>query len=100
MDQDQNTKQPMMGGPAQPTQGYPQPIQDQPVPGQQPTQYGDPVQPQYQGIPQQPMPNGEITPKATPAMFRGVVNSVFCECPSCGQATHTRVELQNSPIQW
>ncbi|CAI2378016.1 unnamed protein product [Moneuplotes crassus] len=44
--------------------------------------------------------NGQVAPIANPSMFRGVTTSVFCQCPSCGQATHTRVEIANSPMQW
>ncbi|CAI2377089.1 unnamed protein product [Moneuplotes crassus] len=67
-----------------------------------PTYQGIP-QPQYfqaQGYPPHQFGNGGVAPKVTPAMFRGVLTSVFCECPSCGQVTHTRVEEENSPLQW
>ncbi|CAI2379906.1 unnamed protein product [Moneuplotes crassus] len=102
--------------PQNPPHNYPPPPPVQAT-GQHPTepaQYptSQPVaNPAYQGIPQpQPAPNqryppqqfgsGGSAPRATPAMFRGVVTSVFCECPSCGQATHTRVEQENSAMQW
>ncbi|CAI2376424.1 unnamed protein product [Moneuplotes crassus] len=45
-------------------------------------------------------PQGPVAPKPNPAMFRGVITSVYCECPSCGQATHTRVEHDYSAMQW
>ena len=106
----QNNTQPMMAGQAPPpAQGYPtQPYPPQPQPMAQPMQQPapPPVQYQtttttYQPVPQMPG-SGPMSgaPKANSAMFRGVTTSVFCECPSCGQATHTRVEVENSPMQW
>ena len=113
MDPNQNTNgQPMLG------EGQPLAGQAPPVPQAQPVQYqtNQPQPPAYQQVPQaqpmqQPMPQAmggyppaqpgaRTAPRANPAMFRGVTQSVFCECPSCFQPTHTRVEVENSPMQW
>ena len=111
MDPNQNqTQQPMLGqAPPAPAPAPMAPQPAQPMPNAQPQYATAQPQPGYQAPPAPaPMPvgpgvaapGGRVAPKATPAMFRGVTASVFCECPSCGQSTHTRVETENSPMQW
>ncbi|CAI2377820.1 unnamed protein product [Moneuplotes crassus] len=39
-------------------------------------------------------------PRARKSMFKGNIRSVYCECPSCGLDTHTKVESDFSSTQW
>ncbi len=92
----------------------PQPVpQAQPMPQAQPVQHVQPslnvsphatqqvVHTEHVHVNPNTMNGGRgVAPKPNPAMFRGVTESIFCECPSCGQATHTRVEVENSAMQW
>ena len=115
MDQNQNLNvQPMLSE-GQPLVGQAQPVpqaqlvqyqtsQPQPTAYQQVSQAQPMQQPMPQAMggypPVQPLPEARTAPKSNPSMFRGVTQSVFCECPSCSQATYTRVEVENSPMQW
>ena len=81
-------------------QGIPQPQPANPTNYPAPDAYQQvPAPGAYQQVPVPVQPQ-RMAPKCNPAMFLGVTVSVFCECSSCNQPTHTRVETRPSTIQW